>query len=168
MEDATGTYLADRRRSFAALLPTDTNDHVEAVMQYVEKLIARKFPSSVGPMIHILALGYVANYWRKFALHVVAQHSTWGLVPWPSVIHLLGPHSRQHDGTPHISIKSDSSPALICTLPRNAIDKSLPAELHERLEPRLCICENYPWAHALRKIPVALGWKNQLAMGGIF
>ena len=94
-------YLADRLRSFAVILPTDSSARGAPIMQYVEKRIVRCIPRHIPNCIHVFALGRWANLWKNICGCQAVAGATRHTVPWPSETVDLGP--RHHHRPPILS-----------------------------------------------------------------
>ena len=117
VEETVTAYLEGAIQSFDVLLPTDHNDRVAAVMQYVEKRIARSGHNSIMRRVNCYAMGLGANSWSPVAIRERLRAAHRSIIPRPSELgELKSPKPALV--APPITLRGDSITALLCTVPR--------------------------------------------------
>ena len=83
------SYFRTRMRDFSLILTTDSSERVRAIMQFVEKRIARVIPKNVIDNIHLIVFGKGANGREQCINNPRLSGVGWHIAPWPSEQKLL-------------------------------------------------------------------------------
>ena len=144
----THHYFVRRLSEFSIILPTDSDDRVRSIMQYVEKRIVRHIPPNIISRLHVTYCGLGSNHWSGITNNPRLSGLKGRVMPWPSECSALGQ-------SPGLPTRNPGWNVFVGSIPHNAHDLAF---LHEALcavEPVLLVVDCHP---SLRFNPQSFPW----------
>ena len=144
-------YFNRRMGDFALVLPTDNDERVRTIMQYVEKRIVRHLPMQIPNRAKICAFGVGANRWDTVTTHAKLQGLTWETIPWPS---------ERMANSPYLSTQTPSpcgyglTSACVGAIPHSELDRVHMKEWLQTTNPLITVFDCRP---------LSVSWVRNLA-----